>query len=107
MVDMKIRQGFVSNSSSSSFIVSVKLNKGEMTKEELLLHNLAIYESSFGKPYDDEEVEWRKKKMKNSDKVIYIGSVEYGAEESVKEAVTGVLQGLGIDSNKIKMEFDE
>jgi hypothetical protein len=106
---MKIRQGFVSNSSSSSFIVSIKLDEGEMTKEELFAHNMKQYEICYGAPCDDEEREWREKEVKKfkNRKIIYYGSVEYGSEESVEAVVKGVLKGLGIDSKKIKMEFDE
>jgi hypothetical protein len=100
---MKIRQGFVSNSSSSSFIVSVKLNEGEMTKEELLSHNMKKYNS-----YYEDDSEWVTKKMKaQKNKIIYVGSAEYGSEESVEDAVTGVLEGLGIDSKKIVFKFEE
>jgi hypothetical protein len=39
---MKIRSGFVSNSSSSSFIIAVKKN---MSKEELIYHSEQIVEN--------------------------------------------------------------
>ncbi len=44
---MKIRNGFVSNSSSSSFIVGFKKGLSDEQKEQLLLKKMGINENSF------------------------------------------------------------
>ena len=44
---MKIRNGFVSNSSSSSFVIGFKKNLSDEEKEQLLLKKMKINENSF------------------------------------------------------------
>lgn len=75
---MKVRQGFVSNSSSSSFIILRKNDK--LTEEEIKENNIKKiqkYDDDYG--YDDIK--------EYQDEILFVASVEYGAEEDVEDIV--------------------
>lgn len=75
---MKVRQGFVSNSSSSSFIILRKNDK--LTEEEIKENNIKKiqkYDGDYG--YDDIK--------EYQDEILFVASVEYGAEEDVEDIV--------------------
>lgn len=102
---MKIRKGFVSNSSSSSFIVTVKDEK--YTKEQIENHNKKILCDNYGPIDEDKEyIDQQVKKYKNQ-YILYIGSVEYGAEESVEKVTLELLKHMGYKKNQIKINYDE
>jgi hypothetical protein len=80
-----------------------------MTTKELFDYNMKQYDICFGDSRDEEEEVWRANKIKKikNYKIIYYGSVDYDAVDSVEKAIKGVLKGLDIDSKNIKIEFDE
>lgn len=89
---MKIRQGFISNSSSSSFIVCLK--KG-YTKEQIKENNLKKLKK-YG--FVKEEFDNILKKFKNEYILVY-DSVEYGSEESSKNICKTLLTELGYNNS--------
>ena len=58
---MKIRNGFVSNSSSSSFIVSIK-DESKWTKEDITKNNKEVFTKHYGE--DADECEYQKELIK-------------------------------------------
>ncbi len=105
---MKIRNGFVSNSSSSSFCIYVKDEK--MPLEERKEKTLKVLES-YCAPYDDEDRKWY---LDKAQKIVEDGrylaikkSVDYGGEESIKEIIPEIFKLLGVDCEKITYEWEE
>ena len=91
---MKTRQGFVSNSSSSSFIIKTKEENGYVkikaenfgevlrTKEEVKKHLVEYYDCDVEEWSDYENEKYGKYlDIIDSGNIIIIGSIEYGAEE--------------------------
>ena len=98
---MKIRNGFVSNSSSSSFIVMQKaenLSRKEMikkTKEALLKYC----------DYDEEDLNDRANKVVDKGNIIlFITSVEYGAEDTAEKIIARLCEIFGIKGVSCEQE---
>ncbi len=72
---MKTRHGFVSNSSSSSFII---YRKGDYSRDEIMANNKKVFEG-----YDDDEL------LESHSDIFIITevSVEYGSEKSVNNLI--------------------
>ena len=79
---MKIRNGFVSNSSSSSFIVALP-NVKNLSKEQILenLKQDADYFEENEDGYYDDEINLIETAIKDGFNVIYL-SVEYGEDNA-------------------------
>lgn len=105
---MKVRNGFVSNSSSSSFIIYKKDEEmGFEEREAKTIEALKKYRD----PYDDEERESNKKEaFRLSEEGKYIiakMNVEWGGEEAVENIIPVILKSLGVDENVISYEWGE
>ncbi len=95
---MKTRNGFVSNSSSSSFII-LKQDK-TLSYEKLTELSLKEYKDHYGADFDDSEGYFTSKSEKWAKEGKYLfllNSVDYGAEEAVECAIKGLLEKLNID----------
>ena len=90
---MKIRIGFVSNSSSSSYLI-LREGKGLSDEEKVIMNRKILSE----KYYDDEEFIDMTNKFNGK---VAIGeiSIPYGEDECdcVNEAISVVVSGFGID----------
>jgi len=107
---MKVRQGFVSNSSSSSFIVLVK--DETMSAEERREKNIAIYREEYGEDFDEVAEDgyinkWLAGYEKEHQYILLKQSVEYGGEDSVTAIVTALLDKLGVATENITFAWDE
>jgi hypothetical protein len=94
---MKIRNGFVSNSSSSSFIVLLK-NKLK-TKDEINEHNEKML-NEYGPVLSEKILKCISNKM-----ILSMIDVEYGSESSIKSAIAQTVMSLGYQ--KTDFEFIE
>ena len=103
---MKIRNGFVSNSSSSSFVIYIRDEK--MSLEELKAKTIKTMED-WCSPYDEEESEWYSKTaQKLAEEGRYMAvkkSVERGGEEAIDEIIPKILEALGIEDGKFEHEW--
>ena len=90
---MKTRIGFVSNSSSSSFIVSIRTKEPQ---DKLLMHNNKIALKAFGEELDPVEYE-------KGEKLIAILNIAYGSDEGddPETIITKIMTGLGIKEKDI------
>jgi hypothetical protein len=91
---MKIRTGFVSNSSSSSFIVLLK--NPPLTKEQIFKHNIKMLEDQ-DKEYAESILETANGRM-----ILSLNSIENGGEEDAQNIVTEVLVSLGYKKSNLK-----
>ena len=91
---MKIRTGFVSNSSSSSFIVLLK--NFALTKEQILAHNKKILKNE-----DEEYAESILERVGNR-MILSVNSIENDAEVETQNIVTEVLVNLGYKKSDLK-----
>jgi len=99
---MKNRQGFVSNSSSSSFIILVK-NEG-MCNEELM----TISKKNMQDFTDIECInEYAIKYSKEQKYILLMTSLENGAEEGIEDMMIQLLENCGINTEYISFEHDE
>lgn len=89
---MKIRNGFVSNSSSSSFIIKVDNFKNMPLQERL--EEINILRDEFEDPNYEQYVET----IKNEDVRILYFDINYGYEEDF----SGMMEKLGIDFEILK-----
>ena len=107
---MKLRTCFVSNSSSSSFIVSIDRPKGieeaDAVKIEILKDQIRDYESFLkGNPDDPDYARWLKEyrlklenyqaQAKREHSYIFDLDVEYGAEDII-EQLQNILPGFKV-----------
>jgi len=109
---MKIRNGFVSNSSSSSFIV---LKKDEsLSLEDLKQKSIEVMKAHneiqrWG--WDEESQEWAEREAQkyaeNNEYILLKERVEWGGEEAVGKIVPALLKILGADTNGISYKWDE
>jgi hypothetical protein len=103
---MKIRNGFVSNSSSSSFIIYIKDEK--MSLEERKAKTIKTMKD-WCFPYDEEESEWNSKTAQRiAEEGRYMAvkkSVERGGEEAIDEIIPKILEALGIEDGKLEYEW--
>jgi len=111
---MKKRKGFVSNSSSSSFILYVK--DDTLSTEELIKKTFNSYTKAFGKNTvkemdDDNNDQWLTKKAtklaEENKHITMIKSVEWGCEEAIDEIIPSILETLGVSKDKIYYEWGE
>ena len=85
---MKIRNGFVSNSSSSSFVIYIKDDK--LSHTELMDKSLAVLEKEYGfSAYSDEDdkqyyIKMAEKFAKEQEFIASILRIEMGDEEGVE-----------------------
>ena len=104
---MKIRNGFVSNSSSSSFIVLRKdpsLSFDELKNRSVkVINDYCDYDEEDQK-YVNEEAETYAKDGKY---ILLKERVEYGGEEAVDKVVSKLLEALGINRENISFEWGE
>lgn len=102
---MKVRNGFVSNSSSSSFIVGIKTKSidakktYEANKKVMIKYN--------GKDWFKEMIEDGNDLIPTNYKIISMSSIEYGAEDYVKDLVDDLLSGFGIDKKNIVLKWED
>ncbi len=105
---MKVRNGFVSNSSSSSFVIYIKDEK--MSLEERKAKTIETM-GNWCAPYDEEEREWRSKTAQElAEEGRYMAvkkSVERGGEEAIDEIIPKILEALGIEDGKFEHEWIE
>jgi len=106
---MKIRTGFVSNSSSSSFVILKKdksLSKKEMTKK-----TMEIYQDGTGGFGDnDEKAYYTEKAEEYADNGQYIfirDTVDQGSEESIEKVVKLLLKKLSEKDNSLSLEWED
>lgn len=77
---MKIRNGFVSNSSSSSFVVYQK--RVDLTKESRNKLNIKMLTDSCG--FDEEGLKYALKHIPNNMVMIMASSIEHGNEDQIE-----------------------
>lgn len=96
---MKIRNGFVSNSSSSSFII-YKIDKNK-TAEEIIKNNIKMHEYYDGEDYVKELI--TENKIERDREIILMGDVDNNAYEEVERTMHSLFDAL---ENDIKLEFE-
>ena len=105
---MKIRNGFVSNSSSSSFMLYKK--DKELSCEDRVNKTTAVMEQ-YCAPYDEEDRErYRSSAQKIAESGRYMVAkkrIEWGGEKAIDEIVPIILETLGIDKDEITYEWGE
>jgi len=103
---MKTRNGFVSNSSSSSFVVYIKDEK--MSLEELKAKTIKTM-GDWCAPYDEEDRKWRSNEAQRlAEEGRYMAvkkSVERGGEEAIDAIIPEILEVLGIEDGKFEHEW--
>lgn len=90
---MKVRQGFVSNSSSSSFIITRK--REDLSQEELNKINEIHFDPEW---YEKDEIEDILNDYKGEEILIYT-SVDYGDEEVAEKIIRTLAKKLNLDIN--------
>ena len=108
---MKTRNGFVSNSSSSSFVVLRR--DPTLSEEEMVNRTVKHYRKEWGKDYDKEpglkdELEEQAHRLADKGQYIFLKDrVEYGGEESVERIVRSILKLFDIDDKDLEMKWEE
>ena len=102
---MKTRHGFISNSSSSSFIILAK--DKELTENQLKQTSIEAWEKYLGETiddsFDDHYVNTALEYAKEGKYIFLIKSIEYGAEECVEDLVRDLIEKL---NNKENLNLD-
>jgi len=101
---MKVRSGFVSNSSSSSFVVIAKSPK--LSKEELIKISTTVYTESKGKECAEEAQPEIEELANNGEHIVIIKNVEWGGEESVEAVVKELLRYFGV-TDGVRFKWEE
>ncbi len=105
---MKIREGFVSNSSSSSFMIINKTTGKDI--HTLIQESEKTYQEAHGKEYleykeEADGINETFRKLANEGKcMIMYSSVEQGGEEGVESVVNKLNKVLNLD---IELEWEE
>ena len=99
---MKTRIGFVSNSSSSSFIVAVKSKESQ---EALTKHNNKILKDNYGNIEDYDNC--YPYVAEPSQKILTISSVEQGTEEGIETLIFDLLKSVGFSAKDITVTLDD
>lgn len=97
---MKLRTGFVSNSSSSSFIVSVENNQQDSPQFLKMCNKEKMDELGYENEYRNDLVD---KYTKKDLRIIMIDNVEYGAEEDAERIASSLIKHF---DPKTKVHFD-
>jgi hypothetical protein len=107
---MKIRNGFVSNSSTSSFMVLKKDNKmsfeDKVAKSEKELNAYCDY-GDYPEEIERFVTEPAKKYAENGQYILMKTSVDWGGEEAVNEILPLLLDKLGVDGSLLTFEWGE
>ena len=103
---MKVRSGFVSNSSSSSFILIKK--DQSLSKEELIKRINDVYR----KAYDNEYIEDSKDDIENmadrKEYCVFIKSIDHGVDASeIEDMVNTLIQHFNGNTNDYIMEWSD
>ena len=105
---MKIRSGFVSNSSSSSFMLYKK--DKELSLAEREVKTIEALEK-YCAPYDEEDRDRNReeaKELAESGRYMVVKkSVEWGGEDAINEIVPLILSTLGVSEDAITYEWGE
>jgi len=103
---VKRRNGFVSNSSSSSFIV-LKKDKN-MSFDEMKAKSIEVL-TSHCDYRDDGEYERgeAERYAKDNRRILLIENVEWGGEEAINKIVPKLLEKLGVNTEDISFEWGE
>lgn len=101
---MKIRMGFVPNSSSSSFIVLV--SDENKSREELFAENTEKFIKMYGKSEVNEEYIQKKinELCDNAQYIYYMTQIEHGAEDDTEKLVRFFMDKLGM---KYSVKWEE
>ena len=104
---MKQRAGFVSNSSSSSFIILKR--DISLSVEELCKRSMEKYVEACGKeesqdPYYQDKI---KAFAEEGKYVLLIDKIEYGEEDPIERLVSALLNAVGVNTEDISFVWGE
>jgi len=101
---MKTRNGLVSNSSSSSFIIIHK--DKNLSHEKLISKSMKVFIDNYGE--DNERNKDNKKQAESlandNEYILLIDSVEYGAEGCVERIIEKLCTSLNIKNVRIEIQ---
>ena len=105
---MKNRNGFVSNSSSSSFIILIK--DKELTEAQLVQASKEAYaewQGTSAENLDEYYVGYCEEYAKDGNKILLVKSIEYGAEEGVEDMARELVNKLVGDDVEVSFAWEE